>query len=312
MEQKLEMVKRILLVVGAALLVLIAGVLVTIGPSLYRVLIGLHRYETIPPALPSRLNSTAILIFSKTNGFRDDEAIRAATAALTGIAGRHGWSAVVTENAAIFRPDLLGRFQAVVWNNTSGDVLTDGQRAAFKAYMENGGGFVGIHGAGGDPKYRWSWYVDTLIGAQFIGHPFGPQFQRATMRIEDSTHPATRGLGSTWIREDEWYSFAASPRRKGVHVLATVDESTYSPVMSLLLMHKDLRMGDHPIIWEHCIGSGRAFYSAIGHAAGTYQEPRHIELLDGALRWAAGLDGARCDNGRELTAGPPQYVSPNP
>jgi len=262
-------------------------------------LIGLDRYETVPPMLPEQLDATAILIFSKTNGFRDDAAIKAATLALIDICKRRGWSSVVTDNAAVFNVEQLRRFKAIVWNNTSGDVLTADQRAAFKAYMEKGGGFVGIHGAGGDPKYRWRWYVDTLIGAQFIGHPMGPQLQQATLHIEDATNPATRELGDTWVRTDEWYAFADDPRGKGMHVLATVDENTYSPVMSLLFIHKDLRMGDHPIIWLHCIGTGRAFYSALGHAASTYSEPKHLKLLEGAMAWATGLEGTACEGRSE-------------
>ena len=45
----------------------------------------------------------------------------------------------------------LGKFKVVVWNNVSGDVLTEDQRAAFVSYLENGGGWVGIHASGGDP-----------------------------------------------------------------------------------------------------------------------------------------------------------------
>ena len=291
--------KAIAFLAMAALLALILVAAVTLGPSLYRVLIGMNRYETVPPTLPEGLNSTAILIFSKTNGFRDDEAIKAAIIALSDICKRRGWSSVVTDNAAVFNAVQLRRFKTVVWNNTSGDVLTPDQRAAFKAYMENGGGFVGIHWAGGDPKYRWRWYVDTLIGAQFIGHPMGPQLQQATVHIEDNTHPATRELGDTWVRADEWYSFANDPRDKGIHVLATVDENTYSPVMSLLFIHKDLRMGDHPIVCLHCIGTGRAFYSALGHAASTYSEPKHVKLLEGGMAWAAGLEGTSCERRSE-------------
>jgi uncharacterized protein len=295
----LRTLKLIVLWTTAALLALIIVAAVTIGPSLYRVLIGLNRYETVPPMLPEHLNPTAILIFSKTNGFRDDAAIEAATVALIDICRRRGWSPVATDNAAVFNAEQLRRFKAIVWNNTSGDVLTTEQRAAFKAYMENGGGFVGIHGAGGDPQYRWRWYVDTLIGAQFIGHPIGPQLQEATVHVEDTTHPATRELGDTWVRTDEWYSFAGVPRDKGLHVLATVDENTYSPVMSLLFIHKDLRMGDHPIIWVHCIGAGRAFYSALGHTPSTYSEPKHVKLLEGAMAWAAGLEGTSCERPSE-------------
>ena len=125
-------IKRALLICGIGAAILVVAVGVTIGPTMYRVMIGLHRYETTPPQLSDRLNSVAILIFSKTNGYRDDEAVVAANAALAGIAERRGWSAVVTENGAVFNPEQLRRFKAVVWNNVSGDVLTPEQRAVFR------------------------------------------------------------------------------------------------------------------------------------------------------------------------------------
>ena len=261
------------------------------GFVIYRAYYGKHIYETVPPQLPAHLNDPAILIFSKTNGFREDAAVKAANDALTAIAARRGWSVMVTENGAAFQPAILHRFRATVWNNTSGDVLNAEQKTAFRSYIENGGGFVGIHGAGGDPHYEWRWYVETLIGAQFKGHPLNPQFQQATIHVEDRTDPATRQLGETWTRVDEWYSFESSPRAKGVRVLATLDEHTYSPKM----LWKDIRMGsDHPIIWKHCVGKGRVFYSALGHAASTYQEPLHLTELEGAMAWAAGLEGEGC------------------
>lgn len=293
---------RIVKWILVAVLVLIVAVAALIGPMAYRVVFGLHRYETVPPTLPDGMKDTVILIFSKTNGFREDSAIVAANEALSAIAERRGWSAFVTENGAVFNPDQLKRFKAVVWNSVSGDVLTEPQRQAFRTYLESGGGFVGIHGAGDNSHHEWKWYVDTLIGTQFIGHTLGPQFQQATVRIEDHTNPATRNLGESLIRTDEWYSFASDPRSKGYHVLATLDESTYRPFMKFPLVGgMDIRMGDHPIVWDHCVGNGRAFYSAMGHAASTYAEPKHLELLEGAMAWAAGLEGAKCVDGQEVS-----------
>jgi type 1 glutamine amidotransferase len=246
-------------------------------------------YDTVQPTLPFNLDKPAILIFSKTNGFREEKAMLASDIALVDIAEAEGWSYFVTENAAVFNPEQLKRFQVVVWNNTSGDLLTEEQRAAFKSYVEGGGGFVGVHGAGGDPKYEWKWYVDTLIGAQFVGHPMGPQFQQATVKVEVADDPAMKKLPASWSRVDEWYSFAASPRGK-VEVLASLDEGTYSPKSP----DRDLKMGDHPIIWKHCVGKGRVFYSALGHSASAYAEPMYLEVLRGAIAWAAGVEGKGC------------------
>jgi type 1 glutamine amidotransferase len=288
--------------IGAAFVfgAIVVVIAVKVGPIIYRSTVGLHRYESVAPVLPSQLKNTAILVFSKTNGFRHDEAIDAANRALSEIADARGWSVFLTDNGAVFNPDQLRRFKTIVWNNTSGDVLTEEQRVAFKAYIQSGGGFVGIHAAGGDPKYAWNWYVDDLVGAQFIGHTLGPQFQQATIRIEDSNTPATRDLGARWDRTDEWYSFQSNPRQKGFHILANLDENSYSPLMKFPVMKAlDLHMRDHPIIWSHCVGNGLAVYSALGHLPTAYSESKYLKFLEGALAWTARLEGSKCVDGVE-------------
>jgi uncharacterized protein len=112
-----------------------------------------------------------------------------------------------------------------------------------------------------------------------------PQFQDGTVTTEMPDHPAMRHLPRTWQHNEEWYSFAASPRARGVDVLATVDERSYEPGFWLDL--RPLAMGaDHPVIWAHAQGQGRVLYSALGHQAKTYADPRYRELLEQALIWA--------------------------
>lgn len=251
---------------------------------------GLKIYETTPPALPADLPSPAILVFSKTNGFRHAEAIPAANTLLANMAKAKGWGFFQTENGATFTPDILARFDAVVFNNVSGDVFTPAQQAALKDYIGNGGGYVGIHGAGGDGAYLWRWYVDDVIGAQFKGHPINPHIQPATIKVEDPQHPAMVGLPASWQRADEWYSFAKAPRKPGYHILATLDESTYKP---RTFFGRDLAMGDdHPVAWWHCVGKGRVLYSALGHTAESYAEPLYQQMLQGAIGWA--MRGQAC------------------
>lgn len=270
---------------GALVLILAA----LIAPTAWRVLHGVDVYETAPPTLPAALPRPAILVFSKTNGFRDEEQIKAANAMFREVGQAKGWSVVVTENGAVFNPAQLSHFQAVVWNSVSGDVLTPPQRQAFKDYLEGGGGFVGVHGAGGDPSYRWRWYVEDLIGAQFIGHTMWPHEQPGTLHVAAPAHPVMAGLPKVWPRREEWYSFDRSVRAKGYQVLLTLDEATYQPHG---LFREDIAMGaDHPMVWTHCVGQGRALYSALGHFAASYAEPLHRLLLTNAAAWAAGLTG---------------------
>lgn len=253
---------------------------------------GLKIYETVPPQVPANIARPAILVFSKTNGFRHEEAIPAANALVAQIAKEKGWGYFQTENGATFEPAILAKFDVVVFNNVTGDVFTSAQRQALKQFIENGGGYVGVHGSGGDFSYNWRWYVEDLIGAQFKGHPKYPQFQQATVHIEDKTHPATRELPDLWKRTDEWYSFEKSARRPGYHILATLDEATYNPKM----MGLDIAMGkDHTIAWWHCMGKGRVFYSAMGHTAAAYAEPDYRKMLLGAVTWALRLEGSECE-----------------
>ncbi|MAE97390.1 MAG: glycosyl hydrolase [Deltaproteobacteria bacterium] len=274
-----------------ALVCLLAG-----GCSAWRTFFPSHSYETEPPELPANLGAPALLVFTKTNGFRHEEAIPAGLALLEEIAAEKGWSLFHTENGAAFTPEILSRFAVTVWHNTSGDTLNPDQKQHLREWLEQGGGFVGLHGAGGDPSYDWAWYVEELIGAQFIGHTMGPQFQDATAVVEDRTHPATRDLPERFVHHEEWYSFDRSVRERGFDVLVRVDESSYSPELHLLWMDEDLRMGDdHPVVWSRCLGRGRTLFSALGHLAAAYQRPEMKSLLGGALSWAIGAEGPACD-----------------
>ncbi|MCB0579213.1 MAG: ThuA domain-containing protein, partial [Phaeodactylibacter sp.] len=107
-----------------------------------------------------------VLAFSKTEAFRH-ESIEAGIAALRKMAEERGFEISFTEDAAQFNTASLRQFNAVVFLNTSGDVLDAGQQDAFERYIQAGGGYVGIHLAAGT-EYDWPWY-GRLVGARFLG-----------------------------------------------------------------------------------------------------------------------------------------------
>jgi type 1 glutamine amidotransferase len=254
-------------------------------------------FDETAPELPAGFQSGGVLVFSKTNGFRDEPAIQASNAALVAIATMRGWPVFVTENGAVMNDAQLAKFKLVVWNNTSGDILNEAQRASFKQWIERGGSYLGTHGSGGDPRVSqghtsladWQWYVDTLVGAQFVVHS---SIMPGDIHIEDTKSPLMKGLPAVWHRDEEWYAFEASPRAKpGFHILATVDEKSYTPGRAT--------MGeDHPLVWWHCVEKGRSVYSALGHAARFYAEPLMIRLLDNAMAWGIAESGKPCSPGK--------------
>jgi type 1 glutamine amidotransferase len=219
-----------------------------------------------------------VLVFSKTAGFRHDS-IPAGIEAIRQLGGKAGFSVAATEDASVFRLKRLGRFDAVVFLNTTGDVLGPTQQAAFQAYIRRGGGFAGVHSAT-DTEYDWPFY-GGLVGARFASHP---PIQGASIAVVDRSHPSTRHLPARWVRTDEWYNFAADPRG-AVHVLAVLDESSY----------QGGTMGaDHPIAWCRRFRGGRSWYTAGGHTQESYAEPAFRKHLLGGILWAAGVAGGGC------------------
>jgi type 1 glutamine amidotransferase len=240
---------------------------------------GLIACSSDPEAKPR--SQARVLVFSKTTGFRHDS-IPAGIAAIRSLGRANGFSVSATEDAAAFTRKRLRRFGAVVFLNTTGDVLAPRQQAAFRSYIRHGGGWVGVHSAA-DTEYDWPFY-GGLLGTHFQSHP---AVQPATIDVTDRSHPSTRRVPASWMRTDEWYNFAADPRGR-VHVLATLDESTYSGGT----------MGaDHPIAWCQQYDGGRAWYSAMGHTDESFREPRLLAHLLAGIRYAAGQTAARCTPG---------------
>ncbi|WP_402466312.1 ThuA domain-containing protein [Isoptericola aurantiacus] len=220
------------------------------------------------------------MIFSKTEAFRHSS-IPTGVAAVEQLATANGMTFESTEDATAFTPENLDHFDAVVFLSTTGDVLDDTQQAAFEDYIRSGGGYMGIHAAS-DTEYTWPWY-GGLVGAYFSGHP---EQQTADVHVADRSHPSTEGLPEVWTRFDEWYNFQENPRGD-VHVLATLDESTYEPGGGA--------MGeDHPIAWCQYYDGGRSWYTGGGHTEDSFSEDLFVDHLEGGLLWSAGLEENDC------------------
>jgi type 1 glutamine amidotransferase len=175
-------------------------------------------------------------------------------------------------------PSTVEEFEAydvVVFQNSTGPVLNETQKSAFREYIENGGNYMGIH-AGSDTHKNWDWYENTLLGGVFQNH--GGQQVEAETVISDHTHPSTKHLDDRWTRADEWYTFTQNPSDVAT-VLGNLDKSTFGgPQMD----------GVHPTFWYNRVGDGRMFYTSGGHNAYNFDVPEFQQHLKGGLMWAAG------------------------
>jgi cytochrome c len=177
-----------------------------------------------PGPVAAKRASFDVLVFSKTVGYRH-ASIPDGITMIQRLGVEHGFQIYATDDASVFSDAGLARFRVVVFNNTNGRdgaILDPEQRAAFQRWIRAGGGFVGIHAASNTER-DWPWY-GQLVGTYFAGHA---PLQLHDVKVADRSHPSTAHLPRRWAREDEPYVFTGDPRGK-VHVLATVDESTYA------------------------------------------------------------------------------------
>ncbi|MEL6122110.1 MAG: ThuA domain-containing protein [Bacteroidota bacterium] len=219
------------------------------------------------PKTPDRL-----LVFSKTEGFRH-ASIPAGIKSIQSMGVENGFEVVTTEDASMFTTKELKNFNAVVFLNTTGDVLNPSQEQEFKRFIQAGGGFVGIHAAA-DTEYDWPWYGE-LVGAYFNGHPNDPNVRTASIEKTEHKHICTDHLPQRWERTDEWYNFKSiSPH---ITSLLNLDETSYEGGTN----------GDnHPIAWIHEFDGGRAFFSGGGHTDESYEEEAFKQHLLAGIQWA--------------------------
>ncbi len=219
-----------------------------------------------------------VLVFSKTLGYRH-ASISSGIKMLYDLSPSQNWVITATEDASLFNKKTLAAFDVAVFLNPSGDALSGTEQNAFENFMKSGKGVVGIHSATAF-EYEWD-FLARLLGPHFKTHP---PAQKATVIFEDTSHPAMepfRGM-KKYTTFDEWYTFKKNPR-PGVHVLATLDESSIKKYNN-----DEWRMGDHPIIWWQEKDGMRSFYTGFGHTHEAFQDDKIILHIKNAINWAAG------------------------
>jgi len=221
------------------------------------------------------------LVFSKTAAFRHSN-IDEATAAIQQLGTENGFTVTVTEDSSAFNDANLEQYEVVIFLSTTGDVLNETQQGSFERYIQAGGGYAGIHAAS-DTEYDWPWY-GNLVGAYFNNHPNGTP--AATVKVEDPAHPSTAGIEPRWDRTDEWYNFRSNPRTK-VHVLASMDETSYAPGAGAM-------GAEHPIAWCQDYDGGRSWYTGMGHTEASFTDAKFLGHILGGIQTAAGVVDSDC------------------
>ena len=209
-----------------------------------------------------------VLIFTKTEAYRH-ESIAAGVQTITDIAHKLGFETIHTESSAIFNPTQLSQVAAVVFLNTTGNILEEKQRKALTEYMIMGGSFMGVHSAA-DTETDWEWYIDH-IGGQYAKHD---KLKESFLHLIKDTLMINNGLAETYARADEWYSFV------------NLNPENYILIERQKCMESDTSVSKMaPVAWVKKSENGKVFYTGIGHTSESYQEPFVVNHLTNGMKY---------------------------
>jgi len=179
--------------------------------------------------------------------------------------------------------EFLSHYQLFLQLNYPPYAWTPTAMSAFVKYIEEGrGGWIGFHHAtllGEFDGYPiWPWFSNFMGGIRWT--QYIATFASGKVNVEDASHPAMQNLPKSFeIDNEEWYTYDHSPR-PNVHVLASVDESTYTP-------DTKIKMGDHPVVWTNEHVKARNIYIFMGHHPELFQNPAYTTLVHNSILWAS-------------------------
>jgi type 1 glutamine amidotransferase len=212
--------------------------------------------------------------------------VDAAKTWLDKLAKEKNFSIDYIEDTSKVDDDFLAKYKLFIQLNYPPYGWTDTAAASFVKYIEQGkGGWIGFHHATllgeFDGFQIWPWFRDFMGGIRF--KDYIATFVTGTVTVEAPDHPVMRGVPSQFVvRDEEWYTYDKSPR-PNVHVLASVNEKTYTP-------NTDKKMGDHPVIWSNEHLKARNVYIFMGHRPEHFENSAFTKIFTNAIFWAAGED----------------------
>lgn len=166
----------------------------------------------------------------------------------------------------------LKTFDLIVHVFTMSDITAD-QEHNLEAAVKSGVGLAGWHGGLGD-AHRSAVEYQFMVGGQWVAHPGGViDYDVDIIKPDD---PITKGLKTRFHMKSEQYYMHVDP---GVEVLATTTfDGKYAPWIAGVVM---------PVTWKKLYGTGRVFYTSLGHVASDFYVPEAREMLQRGMLWAA-------------------------
>ena len=242
----------------------------------------------ITAALPDNVPATPaqprkLLVFTLCKGYRHSS-VECCAKTLELIGEKTGaYTTVVSDDPAVFKPESLAKFDAVCFDNTTGELFEDeALKQSLIDFVKSGKGIVGIHAAT-DCFYQWAEFGE-IMGGYFDGHPWTSD-TTVTIKLDEPEHPLTKMFeGKSFDIMDEIYQLKAPYSRDNLRVLLSFD-TRFTDMHKKGINRKD---GDFAISWIREYGQGRVFYCSLGHNEAIFWNKAVLEHYLAGIQFAFG------------------------
>ena len=245
--------------------------------------------ERITKALPSQATAKPrkprrVLVFCRCEGYYHS-VIPVANTAFEKMGEKTGaFEAVIGDDMALFEPESLKAFDAVLFNNTTRLKFENPRhREALMEFVKGGKGIIGAHAAT-DNFYNWPEAAE-MMGGLFDGHPWGAGGTWA-VKIDEPAHPLNKAFsGKGFLIRDEIYQVKSPYSRDAQRVLLSLDMTN---PRNLEVEGRHREDNDYAISWIRPFGQGRVFYCSLGHNDEVFMNEAVLQhYLDG-IQFALG------------------------
>lgn len=204
----------------------------------------------------------------------------------------------------VFRPERLGAYDAMVFNNTVGVLTEDASlRQSILDFVKQGRGFVGIHAAAATfvqwPRYDQFPEFGQMLGAyENGGHPWRPD-ETIRLKLDDPSSPLNAGFGGAGFDlQDEVFQFQTPYSREALRVLVSIDCDRTDMNPERRFLPERFTDRDFAMSWIREYGRGRVFYTSFGHNPHLFWNPAMLQ------HYLAGIQYALGDLSADATPGP--------
>lgn len=232
------------------------------------------------------LKKVKVLVYTKNGKGYVHDNIPNAVKCIQKLGQENGFDTDVSDDPSVFTEANLKQYTLLIFPSTNNDVFdTDGQRLAFRRYIEAGGGFVGLHSVTGTER-NWQWFKQ-MLGGTFAWHARNQKF---TVKVIDPSHPSVAGLPKVWERKDECYF--AKELYPGIKVIMAHDVTSLNssdPADAEKIKTFSAPFSElYPAVWYQQFDGGNVWITALGHDKENYEDPVFIKHILQGINYVAG------------------------